>query len=486
MKLITKSISVVTALCFCVGTITSPASAQLSAPVIPVKTGIQNQINFSEIPASAGMTNGVVFSGIKIYPQEPFRFDFIMDENNPTVRVTPRGYPDTGEHRGSSLQQDDMMRLIKYFMVSLTVPEGDLWVNLSPYEPDRIVPQALGQTEMGHDLLAQDYILKQLTASLMNPEGESGKKFWERVYEKLYASLSSPNVSVGDPFSKDMSSKNNGFPTEAFGNDSFQQAIESFNKVWIVPNRVEVYQNGDVAYITHADFKVMLEEDYYAKQQSELSSQRKLGPSVVQETAKDTGFPTETFGNDNIKQIIRSTIIPLIEDEVNNGESFANLRQIFHSMILAKWYEQHFKNSVLGQNYVDHNTTSGIELEDKSAKQKIYDQYVQAYKSGVSNLIKEEYDPVTQGIVTRKYFVGGITANFAQLAVTSNLVMDSNVSVSRVSVFLKKEYPVSRSINYAMMSEKRHDMFISVLFLIFMGVILPYLEEYMLEHISPN
>ncbi len=66
-------------------------------------------------------------------------------------------------------------------MTSLTVPEGDLWVNLSPYEPDRIVPQALGQTEMGRDLLAQDYLLKQITASLMNPEGESGKKFWERI-----------------------------------------------------------------------------------------------------------------------------------------------------------------------------------------------------------------------------------------------------------------------------------------------------------------
>ena len=61
-----------------------------------------------------------VFNGIKIYPQEPFRFDFITDTED-------------------SFDEQDVMKLVKYFMASLTVPEGDLWVNLSPYEPDHIV-----------------------------------------------------------------------------------------------------------------------------------------------------------------------------------------------------------------------------------------------------------------------------------------------------------------------------------------------------------
>jgi ABC-type sulfate/molybdate transport systems ATPase subunit len=63
-------------------------------------------------------------------------------------------------------------KLIKYFLASLTIPEKDLWVNLShPYEKDRMIARKnLGQTEMGRDMLAQDYILKQLTASLIYPE----------------------------------------------------------------------------------------------------------------------------------------------------------------------------------------------------------------------------------------------------------------------------------------------------------------------------
>ena len=75
-------------------------------------------------------------------------------------------------------------KLIKYFLASLTIPEKDLWVNLSPYEKDRIIPQSFGLTEMGRDLLAEDYMLKQITASLIYPEDEIGKKFWKRIYEE--------------------------------------------------------------------------------------------------------------------------------------------------------------------------------------------------------------------------------------------------------------------------------------------------------------
>ena len=59
-------------------------------------------------------------------------------------------------------------------------------MNLSPYQAEKIVPTGLGQTEMGKDLLAQDYILKQLTASLMYPEQRVGQNFWDRVYARAF------------------------------------------------------------------------------------------------------------------------------------------------------------------------------------------------------------------------------------------------------------------------------------------------------------
>ncbi|MCK4883142.1 MAG: hypothetical protein KAS92_08975, partial [Candidatus Omnitrophica bacterium] len=106
-------------------------------------------------------------------------------------------------------------------------------------------------------------------------------------------------------------------------------------------------------------------------------------------------------------EVVREVLIPEIEREVNEGETFANLRQIYNSMILATWYKQNLKESLLGQVYVDQNKTKGVDVEDKQIKEKIYGQYLDAFKKGVYNYIKEDYDPVSQNVIPRKYFSGG-------------------------------------------------------------------------------
>jgi len=63
----------------------------------------------------------------------------------------------------------DTKKLIKYFLAALAVPDQDQWVNLSPYEKDRIIANDFARTTMGRDLLAEDYMLKQITASLIYP-----------------------------------------------------------------------------------------------------------------------------------------------------------------------------------------------------------------------------------------------------------------------------------------------------------------------------
>ena len=127
--------------------------------------------------------------------------------------------------------------MIKYFLASLTIPEKDLWVNLSPYEKDRIIPNSFGLTEMGWDLLAEDYMLKQVTASLIYPEEETGNKFWKRIYEEAAIKYGTTNIPVN-----------------------------TFNKVWIVPEKAVVYENAKAgtAYVMEAKLKVMLDQDYLA------------------------------------------------------------------------------------------------------------------------------------------------------------------------------------------------------------------------------
>jgi hypothetical protein len=198
-------------------------------------------------------------------------FDFIINNG------------ETGAE-GEALKEEST-KLIKYFLASLTVPEKDLWVNLSPYEKDRVIPESFGLTEMGRDLLAQDYILKQLTSTMMYPEDELGEAFWGRVYEEALEKFGSTDIP-----------------------------LDTFNKIWIVPEKATIYQKDNSAYVVENRLKVMLERDYVAMQHNQDTGHK------TQDTRKDTS-EVQTA-------VIREVLIPAITEEVNNGKNFAPLRQI--------------------------------------------------------------------------------------------------------------------------------------------------------------
>lgn len=305
------------------------------------------------VTPSAGYVPALI-RGITVHPDNPLQFDFIIDTGNSELE--------------NDALKDESSRLIKYFLASLTVPEKELWVNLSPYENDRIATDAFGRTEMGRDLLGQDYILKQLTSSLIYPESDLGKEFWKKIYEKTTAKYGDISIPVN-----------------------------TFNKVWIVPDVASVYEYKNSAVIMKSHLKVMLEQDYVA-----LTHDPKLKAAVEK---SQLGQSKEV--NELGSQVVREIVIPEIEKEVNEGKNFATLRQIYHSMILAAWFKNNLKQSLLGQVYVDKNKVLGVDTDDPQVKQKIYEQYLEAFKKGVYNYIREDEDPVTHDVVPRKYFSGG-------------------------------------------------------------------------------
>ncbi len=379
--------------------------------------------------------NPLILKGLKVHPDNPFRLEFILDKGDEKgTDANSALRPVVGQELGSvpkneSLKQEST-RLIKYFLASLTVPEKDLWVNLSPYEKDRIVPQSFGMTEMGRDLLAQDYLLKQITASLIYPEDEFGKKFWKRVYEEAAKKFGTTNIPVN-----------------------------TFNKVWIVPEKAVVYENAQAgtAYVVESKLKVMLEEDYLAVEKNRSQSGDMLRKPEGIATCPQAGCQAKqelttkatqrNAPNAFASQIVREIVIPQLTKEINENKNFAQLRQVYNSLILATWYKKKIKDSILNKVYADKNKVSGLsptwghvaeasaKAEDRNVSpstlpsdqpsnvkatqvnnssddqaldvQDIYNQYLQAFKKGVYNYIKEEQDPLTQQIVPRKYFSGG-------------------------------------------------------------------------------
>jgi len=288
--------------------------------------------------------NPPILKGLKVHPDNPFRFDFILDQGD----MKPFQHP---------VLEWEAKRLIKYFLASLTIPEKDLWVNLSPYEKNRIIPKSFGLTEMGRDLLAEDYMLKQIMASLIYPEGEVGRKFWQRIYAEAAKRFGTTNIPVN-----------------------------TFNKIWIVPDKALVYENdkAGTAYVVEAKLKVMLEEDYLS-----------------------LSHHSQTKTHSLASQVVREVVIPELNKEVNDGANFAQLRQVYNSLILATWYKRKIKDSIINQVYGDKNKTAGVDYKNSINVALIYQRYLQAFKKGVYNYIKEEYDPSTQETLPKKYFSGG-------------------------------------------------------------------------------
>lgn len=325
-----------------------------------------------------GRTNAInppLLKGIKVFPEEPFRFEFLLDPGQ------------------ESLTDDELQtqsnRLIRYFLASLTIPEDEMWVNLSPYESERIITASFGVTEMGRDLLAEDYLLKQMTASLMYPESETGSAFWDKVRQEARARFGVTDVPV-----------------------------ETFNKVWIVPDDALVYENDKTAtaYVLESRMKVLLENDYLAAFKNQ------------------TGDDAESDAMS--AQIVREIIIPVLEHEVNHGAQFVKLRQVYNSLILASWYKRKIQSGIIDQIYVNQKKTEGVDIENPDEKMRIYQQYLEAFEQGVYNYVKDEYDPVSQQIVPRKYFSGGVGFNKTNLSKAMRFTnrLSSVVSATLLSV----------------------------------------------------
>ncbi len=318
--------------------------------------------------------------GLKIYKNNPFKFEFVLSQGDSTLKF------DDDSLMKKVFLKHEAERLIKYFLASLTIPQKDMWVNLSPYEKEHIVPKEFGITEMGKELLAQDYLLKQVTASVMYPDGKVGRAFWRAIYQQAYEKLGSTDIPVN-----------------------------TFNKVWIVPEKAVVYENAaaNTAVIIKSKLKVMLEEDYLSMHKHHALDQRSV--SSDQNINLDAKHPTPD-AHQLSNQLIRQVILPILEKEVNTGENFANLRQVYNSLVLALWYKNKLKESLMAKGYVNRRKINGIEVTDKNVDEEIFRQYLVSYKKGVYNYIKEEVTPSNE-TVARKYFSGGVSWQNAAMVI---------------------------------------------------------------------
>src|SRR3989339_750127 len=264
--------------------------------------------------------------------------------------------------------------LFNYFLIGLSLPNDKFWVNLRPDAPEQIIDPELEKTDMGRIMLAADLQLKKDTAGLTSPQNPEGKEYWDKLYHRA---------------------------GELFGTENI--TIPTITRPWIVPGEVIIRESQDSSYIYKVNLKVMLEQDY-------------LTSSGGSRTAP-TSDPRLKELNQYSTQLIRELILPKLTQKVNSSKDYANLRQVYFSLILARWFKETYKGRFSGGNSLLERTVPMTKLIDsgdltnltsKQAwdKTTYFNAYQKSFQEGEYNLSKPVYTPTGQ--VIRRYMSGGI------------------------------------------------------------------------------
>ena len=111
--------------------------------------------------------------------------------------------------------------------------------------------------------------------------------------------------------------------------------------------------------------------------------------------------------NEYSTQLIKETIIPKLIKEINTSKRYANLRQVYYSLILAQWFKQKFqgKQGIYSQ-LIDKRDLTDIISRTSWSKLSYFQQYQKSFQQGEYNL-KATLPATTYGQTIRSYMSGG-------------------------------------------------------------------------------
>jgi hypothetical protein len=308
-----------------------------------------------------------------------------------------------------------VQKSLEHIFISLSLHDDVFWVNLNPDEPDRIINSTLANTDLGRIMLNADYRLKEDVASIINPQtSQVGKEFWRRLYQKA------EELGAADK-------------------------IPLVTRLWIVPDKAEVYEKQNQLYITKSRLKVRLEPAYLS----------------LRTIFKDK---REKELQDFASELMEELVLPQLNKRINEAYSYADLRDVYSALILAHWYKDKFGsgyNSLL--QTVNYQVLNDVETDYTSTPNEIYQSYLKSIKEGQYSFSETETSSSSFAtvITTRHYFSGGVDLRNIRLTnaasspaaeeskdnllFTCDLLMPKDVT--RPLQYAKNEIIVTKGIN---------------------------------------
>jgi len=289
------------------------------------------------------------------YNSQENTFRLLLDKGDV---ISPQSTVDSPQVK--QVIEETSKKLLKYFLIGVTLPNDTFWVNLRPDSPDNIIDPSLEQTDIGRIMLETDLQLKKDTASATSPQTPEGREYWDKLYKKAEELFGSENITI---------------PT--------------LTRPWIVPDEIIVRETTDSAYVYKATLKVMLEQDYLKDSANYSFNDPRL--KVL---------------NEYSSQLIRELIIPKLTKEVNSSKRYASLRQVYYSLIMAQWFKARFAGKD-GQyaGLINTKNLANLTCQEPYSKDMYFKEYQNSFKDGEYNIKEPAYTPFGQ--VIRSYFSGG-------------------------------------------------------------------------------
>lgn len=262
-------------------------------------------------------------------------------------------------------------KIMEYFLTGVSLPGSAFWVNLRPdCAGEDIIDRDLEQTDVGKVFLEADLCLKRDFAMATSPATAEGRIYWQRLCVRA-ASL--------------------------FG--ARQPVIPTVVRPWIVPGEIITRQSSDGIYIYKAVLSIRLEQERFLSHDSENAD-----PRFEQLNAYSA-------------ELVRELILPGMIRRVNRSPAYAQLRQVYYSLIATAWYKRYFRGDADSQACrIDTRNLDGIVSRAQWSKTTYVDAYRRSFALGEYNL--RDRIAGFSGTVVRRYVSGGIVMDMDRAQMT--------------------------------------------------------------------
>jgi len=244
---------------------------------------------------------------------------------------------------GLKLSFPQALRLVtSSFFIFLALPDRDLWVNLHPAEPDRIIPPTLGRTDVGRIMLEADFQLKRDAGRLMRQEPFAGA---ERALARAVV-------------------RRHGLSAEA-------------SLRWGSTGRVEISSATSRVFARESDAGVLIEgvilDVVFEQKLFHVEAGDSHGPLEIS--------PTEW---EEFLRLTRELIRPRLIRRVNEAPEYEPLREVFSARVLSDWYKRKQSGKGALARRIDGSEIDGFRSATPWDPRQLWLQFRRDYDNGVT------------------------------------------------------------------------------------------------------